>query len=42
MTNDPTAKAIMENMKIPPEKISEIANMVISIKVSGVKPNEPS
>jgi len=42
MANDPTAKAIMENMKIPPEKISEIANMVISIKVSGVKPNEPS
>uniref|UniRef100_A0A7V0Z774 Arsenite methyltransferase n=1 Tax=candidate division WOR-3 bacterium TaxID=2052148 RepID=A0A7V0Z774_UNCW3 len=25
MANDPTAKAIMENMKIPPEKISEIA-----------------
>jgi len=42
MTNDPTAKAIMENMKIPPEKISEIANMVISIKVSGVKPCGPS
>ncbi len=42
MANDPTAKAFVENMKIPPEKISEIANMVISIKVSGVKPNEPS
>lgn len=40
MANDPTAKAIMDNLKIPPEKIRDIANMVISIKVSGVKPNE--
>ena len=42
MANDPTAKAIMENLKMPSEKIREIANMVISIKVSGVKPNEIS
>lgn len=42
MANDPTAKAIMDDLKIPPEKIKEIANMVISIKVSGVKPNETS
>ncbi len=39
MANDPTARAIMENLKIPSEKVSEIANMVISIKVVGVKPN---
>jgi len=42
MANDPTAKAIIENLKMPSEKIREIANMVISIKVSGVKPNETS
>jgi len=42
MDNDLTAKAVMEHMKISPEKISEIANMVISIRVFGVKPEEPS
>ncbi len=42
MANDPAAKAIMDNLKIPPEKINEIANMIISIKVSGVKPNRTS
>jgi arsenite methyltransferase len=42
MANDPTAKAIMENLKILPEKINEIANIVISVKVSGAKPNETS
>lgn len=40
MINDPTAKAIMENRKIPSEKLKEIANTVVSIKVSGVKPKE--
>jgi hypothetical protein len=39
---DPATKAIMENMKIPPEKIRETADMVISIKVTGTKPNETS
>ncbi len=42
MANDPTAKAIMENLKMPSEKMRDIANMVISIKVFGVKPNETS
>lgn len=42
MANDPTAKAIMENLKKPPENVKEIANMVLSIKVSGVKPNGTS
>lgn len=42
MANDPTAKAITENLKILPEKIKEIANTVISIKVSGVKLDETS
>ncbi len=39
MTNDPTAKAIMENLKISPEEVREVADSVISIKVGGVKPN---
>jgi len=39
MANDPTAKAIIENLKIPPEKVKEIAGSVVSIKVYGVKPN---
>jgi len=39
MANDPTAKAIIENLKIPLEKMKEIASLVISIKVYGVKPN---
>jgi SAM-dependent methyltransferase len=39
MANDPTAKAIIENLKIPLEKMKEIATSVIIIKVYGVKPN---
>jgi ubiquinone/menaquinone biosynthesis C-methylase UbiE len=38
MSGDPTAKAIIENLKIPPEKLEEIASSIISIKVYGVKP----
>lgn len=40
MTNDSTAKAIIENAKIPSEKVEEVASSVLSIKVYGVKPNE--
>jgi len=40
MANDPTAKAIMENLNISPEKVKEIANSVISIKIYAVKPFE--
>lgn len=40
MANDQTAKAIAENLKIPPEKVKVFANNVISIKISAVKPNE--
>lgn len=39
MANDPTAKVVIENLKIPPEKIKEVASSVISIKAYGVKPN---
>lgn len=39
MTNDPSARAIIESLKIPSEKVKEIASSVRSIKVYGVKPN---
>ena len=39
MANDPTAKAIINNLKIPPETVKEVASSVISIKVHGVKPD---
>lgn len=39
MANDPTAKVLIENLKIPPEKVEEVASSVMSIKAYGVKPN---
>jgi SAM-dependent methyltransferase len=39
MANDPTAKALIEDLKIPQEEVEEVANSVLSIKVCGVKPN---
>ncbi len=39
MANDPTARAIMETLKISPEEVKEVADSVRSIKVYGVKPN---
>jgi len=39
MANDPTAKRIIKNSKIPLEKVKEVASSVISIKAYGVKPN---
>jgi len=39
IANDPTAKAIIESLEIPPEKMKEVAGSVISIKVNGVKPS---
>jgi len=38
IANDPTAKAIIENLGVSPERIKEVASSVISIKVNGVKP----
>jgi len=38
MANDPTPKAIMEDLRISPEDLGDIADRVMSIKVSGVKP----
>ena len=37
IANDPTAKAIINEMNIPPEMIKDIANSVLSIKVQGIK-----
>jgi len=38
ITNDPTAKAIIENLNILPETLQEVAGSVVSLRVSGVKP----
>ena len=40
MDNDPTVKAVIENLKIPLEEVKEVTtSSVLSIKVRGVKPN---
>jgi len=39
VVNDPTAKAIIKNLEIPAETVSEIAGSVASIKVHGSKPD---
>ena len=39
IANDPTAKAIIENLEISPEEVKEVASSVISINVYGVKPD---
>ena len=38
MANDPTARAVIDKMDIPAEKVEDIANSVVSIKVQGTKP----
>jgi len=38
IVNDPTAKAIIKEMNIPPDEIKDISNSVLSIKVQGIKP----
>lgn len=38
LTNDLTAARIMETLKIPFEKIKELSETMLSIKVSAVKP----
>jgi arsenite methyltransferase len=39
IVNDPTTKEVIENSKIPPEKVREVASSIMSIKVYGIKPN---
>lgn len=38
LANDPTAQVIMKEMKITPEKVKEIGQAVLSVKVQAVKP----
>ena len=38
MANDPTAKAVIENMGIPREELADIAQSVLSISVRALKP----
>ena len=38
IANDPIAHAIIENVNVSEEKIKEIGNSVVSIKVEGIKP----
>ena len=38
ISNDPTAKAIIDKMNLSGEKIKDIAHSVVSIKVQGMKP----
>ncbi len=38
MANDPTAKAIMENLNIRSEAVKAIARSIVSVKVQGIKP----
>ena len=40
LTNDPTVRAKIEDLKIPNEKIKEIEGAIVSIKVSGIKPKD--
>ena len=39
IANDPTAKQVIENSKMPPEKVREVASSIMSIKVYGIKPD---
>ncbi len=39
LANDPTAKAIINSLRIPSETVEEVASSAVSIKVCGVKPN---
>jgi arsenite methyltransferase len=39
LANDPTAKRLIENLKVPAEKVEKFASSIMSIKVYGVKPD---
>lgn len=40
MANDPIVQSVIEEVKIPPEKVKELQIPILSIKVYGTKPNE--
>ena len=37
LTNDPTAKAIMEDSSLPPDELRGIASSIVSLGISAVK-----
>jgi 3,4-dihydroxy-2-butanone 4-phosphate synthase len=39
MANDPTAKAIAKNMNLTAKTVNELVSSVLSVKVSGIKPD---
>lgn len=39
MANDPTANAVIENLKVTSDEVKKIADSVASIKVCGIKPD---
>jgi hypothetical protein len=39
IANDPTVKVVIENSKIPPERVREVTSSILSIKVYGIKPD---
>lgn len=39
IANDPTAKAVIDELGIPLKRIEEIADSIVSVKVQGLKPN---
>ncbi len=38
LANDPMAREVVKNLNLSPQKIKELANSVVSVKVSAVKP----
>ena len=42
ITSDPTAKEVIKNSKMTPEKVREVASSIVSIKVYAAKPNTPA
>jgi len=38
LANDPTAREIAKNLKLSPERAEDLANSVVSLKVSAIKP----
>ena len=38
LANDPTAREIVKNLNLSPQKAKELAQSVVSVKVSALKP----
>jgi len=42
LANDPTAKQLIENLKVSVQKVEKFASSIMSIKVYGIKPDIPA